>query len=89
MSELKVSEAASLASADEIENFYFNKVEAGTFVQKAINSELDRIAGPLVEALKDMPCICDKPIGVPEHGRLCPARISDEALANYRKERGE
>lgn len=46
--------------------------------QKAINSELDRIAGPLVESLE---------------GALCNQRAwkisAEEALSKYRKERGE
>lgn len=82
MSELKISKAAKYGSYRS----YMEPSErcVQKIFQQAINSELDRIAGPLAEALaaslNELRRICKEPnwlIGV-----------GSEVLENYRKERG-
>ena len=96
MSELKISEASQKAAADEIDNANTvclrAKVQEGSFVQALVNSELDRLAGPLVEALRHVgvteeileTCAFESQID----GSDCTEFLK-QALANYRKERGE
>ena len=90
MSELKISEAAKQLVASFVDDNAWNslsahwKETASRTAQGIINSELDRIAGPLVEAVL-LQCL--------DLGRLnCQCvlcRQAREVKQNYHKERGE
>lgn len=108
MSNLKISEAAIKGSEKEIQSFFvvrehYNPHEElrteekrGYHTQLTINSELDRIAGPLVEALelvRQEHLRCWQEVGETGHSEFNytanMANLVNQALANYRKERGE
>lgn len=116
MSDQKISDAAKQLVASFVDDNAWNslsahwKETASRTAQGIINSEIDRIAGPLVKALQrvwdedecgflisgtddKVECVkCGKFATDSSrivHAEDCSQGFIDQALANYRKERGE
>lgn len=88
MSDLKISDAVK----DVVESLYDDgwpdTVTAQREIQLAFNKELDRIAGPLVEALEEAQTRFRCHNATTTDGLLNMPTPYDQTLANYRKERG-
>lgn len=96
MNDLKISEASKNIRDLVLSKSWWDSQERTELlenkIQKAINSELDRIAGPLVEALAHMGVTEESLQNTSFESMIDGTDCSNflyNALANYRKERGE